>query len=338
MARRRDLIERSADDSRDLQEVSTWEPRTLPDKIACRVYDGISYGLPAILLLTAVIITAAILLSPAIVVAEEPLVSVFFLLSVVPAALLAAYVWYVDITTKEPLRLLVATYVLIILLAPVAAIVNSAAGLFISEATLLGSFLFFFLVVGPVEETIKMVAVRVYAYRSDSFDAVIDGAVYGAVAGLGFASIENTLYIGSYLADLEAGTGLLVGASEIATTRALAGPGHVIYSTIAGFYLGLAKFNPRNAGPLVVKGILIAAIIHGTYNFSVQFVPGLGTALLPIGPGVAFVGFIIVFNAVFGYYLYRKIDRYRQTYREVRDDAGNRDLTPEKTEFEPSQR
>ncbi len=338
MPRRRDPIERAADDSMDLQEVSTWEPRSLLDRFAYSVYTALSYGFPVIVLLVALGITASILLSPAIIVAEEPLVSVFFLLSVVPAALLAAYIWYADITTREPLGLLVATFVLVVLFAPFAAVINTVGGEFLNRATVIGSLLFFFLIVGPVEEVVKLLAVRVYAYRSDSFDAVIDGAVYGAVAGLGFASIENAIYIGGYLTDLEAGTGLLVGATEIATTRALAGPGHVIYSAIAGFYLGLAKFNPHNAGPLVVKGLLVAAFVHGLYNSTVQFVPATAAELFAISPDAAFVGFIVVFNAIFGYYLYRKIARYRRTYREVREDIEETDLTPERTEFEPAQR
>ncbi|MDJ1432314.1 PrsW family glutamic-type intramembrane protease [Halostagnicola sp. A-GB9-2] len=338
MPRRRDPIERAADDSRDLQEVSTWEPRSLLDRFAYGVYTALSYGFPAIVLLVALAITASILLSPAIIVAEQPLVSVFFLLSVVPAALLAAYIWYADITTREPLGLLVATFVLVILFAPFAAVINTVGGEFINRATVLGSLLFFFLIVGPVEEAVKLLAVRVYAYRSNSFDAVIDGAVYGAVAGLGFASIENAIYIGGYLTDLESGTGLFVAATEIATTRALAGPGHVIYSAIAGFYLGLAKFNPQNAGPLVVKGLLVAAFVHGLYNSTVQFVPAIAAELLAIGPDAAFVGFVVAFNAIFGYYLYRKIAHYRRTYRDVREDIADRDLTPERTEFEPAQR
>lgn len=37
----------------------------------------------------------------------------------------------------------------------------------------------------------------------------------------------------------------------------LAGPGHIRYPALAGYYLGVARFNGDNYGPLVVKGLLV---------------------------------------------------------------------------------
>ncbi|TQR22379.1 hypothetical protein C9J85_12075 [Haloferax sp. wsp5] len=136
----------------------------------------------------------------------------------------------------------------------------------------LGQVFFFFLIVGPVEETVKLLAVRLYAYSHDSFNAVIDGAVYGAMAGLGFATIENALYITRNARVGFRRRRIIAAGGTITAVRALAGPGHVIYSAIAGYYLGLAKFNKENAGPIVIKGLILAALVHATYNSTV----GLG--------------------------------------------------------------
>ncbi|MFC6719385.1 PrsW family intramembrane metalloprotease [Natrialbaceae archaeon GCM10025810] len=337
MEPRRDPVERAADDSADLYDVSTWEPRTAVDRLSYAIHRTINYGFGAIVLGVALLITLSLLVSPAVVVLDDPVLSVFFGLSIVPAGLLAAYIWYADITTHEPLPLLVGTFLLAILFATFAAVINSIGGTVFDTATVGGSFAFFFLIVGPVEETVKLLAVRVLPYRNEAFDAVIDGAVYGAVAGLGFAAIENAIYIGRYLGEANPEAGLLLAAGEIATTRALAGPGHVIYSAIAGYYLGLAKFNRRFAGPLVVKGLLLAAIIHATYNVTVGFVPRVVADLTPLGPGAAFVGYVIAFDATAGYYLYRKIARYRRAYREIRDDDAST-RAPDATEFDPPNR
>ena len=51
------------------------------------------------------------------------------------------------------------------------------------------------LVVGPVEEFSKFAVVRLKAYRSLYFDEPMDGLVYAAAASLGFASLENVLYV-----------------------------------------------------------------------------------------------------------------------------------------------
>ncbi|WP_222916375.1 PrsW family glutamic-type intramembrane protease [Natrinema sp. SYSU A 869] len=340
MQRRRDPVERaeerSGDGSTDLYDVSTWEPRSIPDLFAYTLYKAVRYGFRAIVLLVAIAITLSLLVSPAALVLEDPFIAIFFALSVVPAGLLAAYIWYADITTSEPLRLLVVTFLLAILFATFAAVVNSVTRP-IFGAGFVGSLLFFYLIVGPIEETVKLLAVQVFAYRSTSFNAVIDGAVYGAVAGLGFAAIENAIYIGRVVGEAEPEASVFFTAGGIATVRALAGPGHVIYSAIAGYYLGLAKFNRDYAGPIVLKGLLVAAFVHGTYNVTVGIVPGILTEFFPIGFGLAFVSYVVLYDLAIGYYLYRKIDRYRRTYQTVTSDVDD-DSQPELTEFEPPQR
>jgi protease PrsW len=335
MKRRRDPVERASEESTDLYDVSTWEPRTVVDRLSVVVYNGITYGLGALVIGVALFITLLLLVQPGLLVLEDPWLALFFGLSIVPAALLAGFIWYSDITTNEPLGLLVATFVLAILFATFAAVVNSIASPRFQLFGAIGMVLYFYLIVGPVEEAVKLLAVRVFAYRSDTFDAVIDGAVYGAIAGLGFAAIENAIYISGGVA--EAQVGMVTAATDIATQRALVGPGHVIYSAIAGYYLGLAKFNREHAGPIVVKGLLIAAFVHATYNTTVSIVPGLVSELYPVSLGVAFLAFVIVFDLAVGYYLYRKIVRYRRTYRTVRDDTGDAP-TAELTEFDPPQR
>jgi len=335
MGQRRDPVERADGKSRDLYDVSTWEPRSAVDWIAYSVYSSMRYGLRAIIIVTALAITLLLLVQPGVLVLEEPWVGLFFALSVVPAGLLAAFIWYTDVTTNEPLGLLVATFVLAVLFATFAAVVNTATGPFLQAIPFVGWILFFYLIVGPVEEAVKLAAVRVFAYRSDTFDAVINGAVYGAVAGLGFAAIENAIYISGTVEQAEAG--LFTAATGIASVRALVGPGHVIYSAIAGYYLGLAKFNPQYAGPLVVKGLLVAAFVHATYNTTVGIVPELLATTYQIPIGLAFVGYVIAYNLAIGYYLYRKVARYRRTYRAVRDDISD-SQRPELTEFEPPQR
>jgi RsiW-degrading membrane proteinase PrsW (M82 family) len=252
---------------------------------------------------------------------------------VIPALGLAAYVWYSDVTSNEPLSLLIATFLLGVLTANFAAAINSVFSGYFQMIPVIGMVLFYYLIVGPVEETVKLLAVRLYAYRSDRFDAVIDGAVYGAMAGLGFATIENALYIfqGVEPAQLDFGLGLIGVGGQITAVRALAGPGHVIYSAFAGYYLGLAKFNRENRGPIVIKGLLIASLIHATYNTTVGIGSGLiWLALQAVVPFsvpqlAAYLVYVVLYDGFFGYLLYRKIKRYRNTYWAVHDGKTVRD-------------
>lgn len=333
-----DPIKRAADDTRDLQEVATWEPRSRLDLVATSVHRvGLSI-LRAIIIVLAVAVLLAQLVLGGLAVIADPIIGTLVVLSVVPALAIAGYIWYIDVTTREPLSLLVATFLLGVLFAGFAGIVNAIGGaVFLSAGAVLAALMpgleavwmflglmaFFFLVVGPVEEAVKLLAVRLYAYRSERFDAVINGAVYGAVAGLGFATIENALYIAQGLGTDVGGFEALRPGGDIAAARALAGPGHVLYSAIAGFYLGLAKFNPDRAGPLVVKGILIAAVFHALYNTLVGPAPEFIAATVgPITEPVGLFGFVVVYLALVGVFLYRKIARYARVYHDVGLDRG----------------
>jgi RsiW-degrading membrane proteinase PrsW (M82 family) len=370
---KRDPVEARDDGTQDLYDISTWEPRTRLDRLSARVYSGVVTVTRAVFILVALLIVLVqfVLGGIGATLADRPAAVGLVALSVIPALALVWYVYRAGVTGGEPLELMVGTFVLGVLFAGFAALINSFLQPALQLVPIIGTVLFFYLVVGPVEETVKWLAVRLLPYRADSFDSVIDGAVYGAVAGFGFATIENALYItrnlnmaggdvasivgpgaaavlgagalgvgatvgpGAALAQF-GGAGQIIGAGgQITALRALAGPGHVIYSAFAGYYLGLAKFNPDRAGPIVVKGLLIAAFIHGTYNSVVGIVAGLASFFLGIPALVAFFGFVVVYDGVFGYFLYRKLKRYRVAYdRAHADEVDGASVSPELTEFD----
>jgi len=352
---RHDPVADRTDGSDDLHDIATWEPRTALDRLAVSIYAALLTAARGIVILTALLILVALVATAGLsAVVVEPTIGVLTLLSAVPAFLLAAYVYVTDVTTSEPLDLLVATFILGVLFAGFAGLVNSYLGPALRSIPGLGLILFFYLVVGPVEETVKWLAVRLHAFRSREFNAVIDGAIYGAVAGLGFATIENALYItrgidpsGTSNALVLAVVGVLglggveniLGAGgEITAFRALSGPGHVIYSAFAGYYLGLAKFNPDRAGPIVVKGLLIAAFIHATYNTLVGIVPALVEVVVPgVSQLVVVFAFVVVYDGIFFYALFRKLSGYRDAYRAVHatDEREERDPDIGRTEFDP---
>ena len=311
-----------ADDQTDLYEISTWEVRSLLDRFAVAVYWLAVRTGQALVILAALAILVAIGGLSAI---ADPAIALLTAASVVPALLLAGYVWRSDVTAREPLSLLAATFLLAVLTAGFAAVVNGLVQPAFSSLGIVGMILFFYVVVGPVEEAVKLLAVWLYAYDADRFAAVIDGAVYGAVAGLGFATIENAMYIGRAVGEVggvSLGLELIGIGGDITATRALAGPGHVIYSAFAGYYLGLAKFNPENRGPIVVKGLVVAALIHATYNATV----GLGSGLIQSVTGLPVIAasfvYILLYAGLFGFLLYRKLDRYRDAYRTARPNEN----------------
>ncbi|MFA5123518.1 PrsW family intramembrane metalloprotease [Zavarzinia sp.] len=108
------------------------------------------------------------------------------------------------------------------------------------------------------EEAFKLAVLLLFCRRLSAFDEPMDGLVYGATASLGFATLENLLYV------LGGGEGW----AGIAAIRALtAVPGHAMCGAIMGYYVATARFLPGRAGRLHFAAFLVPAGLHGTYDF-----------------------------------------------------------------------
>jgi RsiW-degrading membrane proteinase PrsW (M82 family) len=303
----------------DRYEVTDWEVRSALDRAAVTVYRTLLSRWGAIAIVVAVLLLLGEFALAGVVLASNPAVAVLAVLSAVPALAVFLAVRRLDRRRPEPLSTLAVTFVLGAVLASIAAVFNTPVGEVFGYVPIVGQALFFFLFVGPIEETVKWLAVRLYAYPRPEFDAVIDGAVYGAVAGLGFATIENAVFVVQGLLQASStGAPAFQAAVTTATVRSLAGPGHVLYSAFAGYYLGLAKAVPEHRGPLAVKGLLVAALLHGFYNTAVTFLPAV------TGSRFATLAFIPVFLVVVLWVLYRKLSHHcERANRLSRATAGD---------------
>ena len=113
-------------------------------------------------------------------------------------------------------------------------------------------------VVGPAEELSKFLAVRLGPYRSLYFDEPRDGLVYAAAASLGFASLENLVYIVSF------GPEVMIGRAPVSTLA------HVIFGSFWGYGLGMQAQEGRRARRLWLWATLaVAAAVHGVFNILV---------------------------------------------------------------------
>lgn len=120
-----------------------------------------------------------------------------------------------------------------------------------------------FLVVGPIEELCKWGAVAVYAARHRAFDEPLDGIIYASAAALGFASVENMLYVAG-------AEHVGVGALVLLLRGLLAVPGHVMFAAFWGYGLGARLVGPRRPWRLPAM-LLAAALAHGAWNFTLMY-------------------------------------------------------------------
>jgi RsiW-degrading membrane proteinase PrsW (M82 family) len=140
--------------------------------------------------------------------------------------------------------------------------------------------LHFLLVVALVEESSKYLAVRVSVYRSREFNEPMDGLVYGAIAGLGFAAPENLLYV------LSRGAGLGVIRAVLSV------PGHALWGSIIGYYLARQKFTGARRSGLV--GLSVAVMLHAAFDYGLVGMDPLAGFMIAIG--VVVIGWIMFFR------------------------------------------
>ena len=104
------------------------------------------------------------------------------------------------------------------------------------------------------EELCKYAIFMIYVRRQSAFDEPMDGLVYGAAASLGFATLENMIYVDA-------------GGWAVALTRATtAVPLHAMLGAIMGDYIAHAKFDHGRKFVFYAKGFLYPLILHGMYN------------------------------------------------------------------------
>lgn len=202
----------------------------------------------------------------------------------VPALILLFYFHKRD-AYPEPGRILLGTFLwgaascvpAVMLAWPMDALIK-ASGL---SGGLLGGFLSAFLAAAIPEELAKMGVVRFYAMRKSAFDEPMDGIVYGATAALGFAALENVLYVSD-------------GGLGVAVLRAVtAVPGHALYGAVMGYFLGQHRFATEGRGSLLWKAVSIPILMHGIYDWPLLAMPG-GMVLVWMVPLVLTWGWIFI--------------------------------------------
>ena len=185
------------------------------------------------------------------------MIGYFTAVSAIAPSLLIVWYFHRRDAYPEPGRVLWATFFLgVLTVAPVVAVELGIGALIAGAPNVVcrGALDAFFGASAP-EEAFKLLVLLGYSYRHREFNEPMDGIVYGVVASLGFATLENVLYV------FQGGTG-------VAVMRALTSvPSHAGEGAIMGYFVGVARFAARGRGYLIFKGFAAAFILHGVYDF-----------------------------------------------------------------------
>jgi protease PrsW len=183
---------------------------------------------------------------------------VLFALAIAPGIAISLYIFFKDEYNREPRRHIFISFLLGVLSALPAIVLQYI--LLPVENILLPVGVFSiaikaFVIVALTEEWCKYMMVRYYAYRQPEFDEPFDGIVYGVMVSMGFATIENVAYVMQY------------GYHTAIVRMFISVPAHACFGVLMGYHMGTAKFHKGHPLPYLMRGLLLAILFHGSFDF-----------------------------------------------------------------------
>lgn len=222
--------------------------------------------------------------------------------AVLPALFFTSVIYWADRYEKEPVWLLSATFlwgaIPSILIALFSNAVLSAPFYFLTDQraadTLAAS------TVAPlVEETAKaLVLVLIFFRWRQELDSPLDGIIYGAMVGIGFAMVENVFY---YVA-IYRESGAAAWGGTVVLRGLVFGLNHALYTAFTGLGIAIARMSTDKKVRLVapLTGWLVAVMLHALHNYVVlrnEPFALFGALVLDWG-GLIILGLIIVWAMI----------------------------------------
>jgi RsiW-degrading membrane proteinase PrsW (M82 family) len=184
-------------------------------------------------------------------------------IALAPALAIGIFIYQKGRYDREPISLLLKLFIFgALIVVPVYFIERILSAIIIFPG-ILGAVYSSFIVAGVTEEFFKRLVTVKTVCRDKNYNEKLDGIVYTVFAALGFATVENLLYIlgslggyGSYIY-----TGISRGIFAV--------PAHMLFAVTMGYYLSLSKFatNGEEKRRYYSKSLYTPILFHGTYDF-----------------------------------------------------------------------
>ncbi len=207
------------------------------------------------------------------------------IISIAPVAIIAIYLYIRDKYEREPFYMLLKG----LFLGAMVTLVVVGAGLMLNAIApqgprLLSLLYESFIVAAFNEELMKFLVFMVFIWRDKNFNENFDGIIYAVFISLGFACVENILYVfGGGI-----GTGLVRAITAV--------PAHAIFGIIMGYFLAKAKFILTDHNRNLALAIFSPILLHGIYDTILFLIsePDIGAAII----------FLVVLFILFVFFLY----------------------------------
>ena len=220
--------------------------------------------------------------------------------ALIPAIVLLGYIYWRDRKSPEPISQLVKATALGVASIGVSLCISrplQAIGLIPEDIYSIGDAInVAFLGAAIPEELAKFVLLWLFLRNNRHFDERMDGIVYAVCVSLGFAGVENVMYV---MSDAD--------WISLALSRAVtAVPGHFCFAVIMGYFYSLAKYEPAHRTRYIVMTIVAPILAHGIYDVL--------AFLIPLSAVVE--GFLTLLFAVFCFVLWKLASRSIQKHLE----------------------
>lgn len=198
--------------------------------------------------------------------------NIILITALLPIVVLLIFIYHKDKYDKEPIGKLLLTFFVGCMSVVPAGLMEQMLSAYQPEHPVLGAIYDGYVVAGLSEELWKLLLLMLVIWRSRHFDEYFDGIVYATYLSLGFACVENVMYVFGSTDPM--GTAFMRGL--------LAVPAHFLFAVTMGYYLSIAKFDPEKRPSHLLKAFLFPALLHGTYDALLMVNDALGgnTALV----------------------------------------------------------
>ena len=179
------------------------------------------------------------------------------LVAVVPAVVLIVYILIRDKYEREPIRKVLLTFFAGMLAVPLDLFIIGIFDLdylpLLCDGAVSAQIATAFFSAAIPEEFSKFVILFILIWRSKDFNERMDGIVYAVCVSMGFATVENIMYV--------------FEDPSCAWGRALfAVPGHFLFAVLMGFFFSLAKFSVKHKFRNWTMTLLAPILAHGIYD------------------------------------------------------------------------
>ncbi len=193
----------------------------------------------------------------------------FALMGGILPALLWLWFWLKeDRLHPEPRRLIIWTFIFGMVAVIIALPIEQGAHYVLQKYGLLGVMNGFLLLFfwAMAEEILKYFATKKAALNNKEYDEPVDALVYMITAALGFAALENVIFLIAVCADYGLLYGFITGNLRFVGATLL----HILSSAVVGSAIAFSFFHKENYRRNVLWGLLFATLLHTLFNYFIM--------------------------------------------------------------------